>query len=322
MSLWSELKRRKVWRVAAAYLIVGLGVLGAAEVILDPLGLGAARPFIVIGTLLGFPIALVLAWAYEMTPEGVVRDSAAIAPQEADLRAVELRPGFGFAQAWHSVACALLGQTEESLKSARIARESEPDSAYVQTIAWAASGIYCRQPEEAADAMVRLQSVFPDHGFVAQQSAMVLAMSNRWEEALPAADQSLARAPDEPFMLAIYAWMLRGSGRGKEADQISARLDDWSRDRFIPSSLRAMALWGDPDAYHHEARRDAIVALLRQAFQNNDPLIKVLVQMPGLDPYRTDPRVDALIRSVGLPAWTAEAMTERFGITFDPPPDP
>ena len=65
----SELKRRKVYRVAVAYIVVGLGVLGAAEVIMDPLGLEGARPIIVLLTLLGFPLAMILAWAYEVRPE-------------------------------------------------------------------------------------------------------------------------------------------------------------------------------------------------------------------------------------------------------------
>ena len=65
----AELKRRRVYQVAAVYIVVGLGVLGAAEVILDPIGLGALRPPIVILVLLGLPIALVLAWAYEIKPE-------------------------------------------------------------------------------------------------------------------------------------------------------------------------------------------------------------------------------------------------------------
>lgn len=65
----SELKRRRVYHVAVVYVAVGLGVLGAAEVILDPLGLGALRAYIVILVLLGFPVALVLAWAYELRPE-------------------------------------------------------------------------------------------------------------------------------------------------------------------------------------------------------------------------------------------------------------
>ena len=75
-SFLAELKRRRVYHVAVVYVVVGLGVLGAAEVILDPLGLGALRAYIVILVLLGFPIALVLAWAYELRPEE---------PREAEL---------------------------------------------------------------------------------------------------------------------------------------------------------------------------------------------------------------------------------------------
>ena len=48
----AELRRRKVFRVGAVYVAVGLGVLGAAELILEPLGLDAARPYIVILVLL------------------------------------------------------------------------------------------------------------------------------------------------------------------------------------------------------------------------------------------------------------------------------
>ena len=75
----AELKRRKVFRVAVVYIVVGLAILGAAESILDPLGLGDARPFIVILTLLGLPIALVLAWAYEVRPE---KSAPATTPEE------------------------------------------------------------------------------------------------------------------------------------------------------------------------------------------------------------------------------------------------
>jgi len=77
----SELRRRKVYRAAAVYVVVGLGVLGAAEVILDPLGLSAARPYIVVLVLLGFPIALVLAWVYEVRPETPAPDSQGAAEE-------------------------------------------------------------------------------------------------------------------------------------------------------------------------------------------------------------------------------------------------
>lgn len=65
----AELRRRRVYRAAVAYVVVGLGVLGAAELILDPLGLEAVRTIVVVLVLLGFPIALVLAWAHDIRPE-------------------------------------------------------------------------------------------------------------------------------------------------------------------------------------------------------------------------------------------------------------
>lgn len=86
----TEMKRRKVFQVAVVYIVVGLGILAAAESILDPLGLENARPFIVILTLLGFPIALVLAWAYEVRPENA---PPAKAPEiEGDPASVRIAP--------------------------------------------------------------------------------------------------------------------------------------------------------------------------------------------------------------------------------------
>jgi serine/threonine-protein kinase len=76
LSFFAEARRRKVYRVAGLYVVVGLGVLGAAEVVLDPLGLGSLRGPIVILVILGFPISLVLAWAYELRPEDLPRDEA------------------------------------------------------------------------------------------------------------------------------------------------------------------------------------------------------------------------------------------------------
>jgi adenylate cyclase len=65
----TELKRRRVYQAGAVYVVVGAGVLTASELILDPLGLTSARALIVVLTLLGFPLTLVLAWAYELRPE-------------------------------------------------------------------------------------------------------------------------------------------------------------------------------------------------------------------------------------------------------------
>ena len=70
----AELKRRKVTRVAVVYALVGLGVIEGAEMILPTLHLDAGIPYIVVFALFGFPLALVFAWAYEITPEGLKKE--------------------------------------------------------------------------------------------------------------------------------------------------------------------------------------------------------------------------------------------------------
>ena len=75
MPLFAELKRRNVIRVAAAYVVVSWLLLQAADVLFGLLGVPDWSLRLVFGILaLGFPVALVLSWIYELTPEGVRRD--------------------------------------------------------------------------------------------------------------------------------------------------------------------------------------------------------------------------------------------------------
>lgn len=72
MSLWAELKRRNVFRVGAAYLVASWLIIQIAGQITGPLNLPDSFATVVIVLLaLGFPIALITAWIYEVTPEGV-----------------------------------------------------------------------------------------------------------------------------------------------------------------------------------------------------------------------------------------------------------
>jgi len=70
-----ELKRRKVFRVGSLYLVTVWGLsLGAAD-LLPAFGVPDwGVRFLVITLFLGFPVAIVLAWAFEVRPEGVVID--------------------------------------------------------------------------------------------------------------------------------------------------------------------------------------------------------------------------------------------------------
>jgi TolB-like protein/Tfp pilus assembly protein PilF len=67
-----EVKRRKVYRVAAAYIIAAGGVIQLASAAFPAWELpNWALRLVIALLLLGFPIALILAWAYDITPQGI-----------------------------------------------------------------------------------------------------------------------------------------------------------------------------------------------------------------------------------------------------------
>ena len=81
-SFFRELKRRNVYKVAVAYAVVGWLVVQVAATIVPALHLPESlTTAVVVITLLGFPIAVTIAWAFEMTPEGMKRTEN-IAPDE------------------------------------------------------------------------------------------------------------------------------------------------------------------------------------------------------------------------------------------------
>lgn len=89
--LWAELRRRKVVRVAIAYVIVGWVLVEAASVVFPMLLLPDWSTRLVLAlALLGFPIALALAWALDVTPEGIRRERSRSGPQPGSAGA---RPG-------------------------------------------------------------------------------------------------------------------------------------------------------------------------------------------------------------------------------------
>ncbi len=75
---FAELKRRKVFRVAAVYGAVAFVVLQVADILVPALHLpDSFTTGIAVLSLLGFPIALVLAWAFESTPSGIQKTDLA-----------------------------------------------------------------------------------------------------------------------------------------------------------------------------------------------------------------------------------------------------
>jgi TolB-like protein/Tfp pilus assembly protein PilF len=73
-SFFAELKRRNVYKVAVAYAVVGWLLVQVTTQVFPIFEIpNWALRLIVMAIIIGFPIALVIAWAFELTPEGIKR---------------------------------------------------------------------------------------------------------------------------------------------------------------------------------------------------------------------------------------------------------
>ena len=92
---FAELRRRRVIRVAGVYLVAAWLVIQVADAVFEPMGLPAwSLRLVIILAALGFPLACVLAWAFDVTPQGIARTlpgDPVAAPQPAATAAVRDR---------------------------------------------------------------------------------------------------------------------------------------------------------------------------------------------------------------------------------------
>ena len=82
MSFFKELKRRNVFRVGIAYTVATWLLIQVTDIVFPRIGLPDSAVMLVIALLvIGFIPALILAWAFEMTPESIKREKDTITLQ-------------------------------------------------------------------------------------------------------------------------------------------------------------------------------------------------------------------------------------------------
>ena len=81
MRFWQELRRRKVIMGIVAYGACAYGILEAAEISYNAFGIEQVPPWIVIVLGIGFLVALVFSWIYDITPGGIKKTEPLAEPE-------------------------------------------------------------------------------------------------------------------------------------------------------------------------------------------------------------------------------------------------
>lgn len=150
--LLAELERRRVYRVAAVYVVVAWVLLKLGNIVVEPLHLpGWTMTMLILLLVLGLPLAVILAWAFDITPEGVRRTAPRAGPE-----------GLAAAQTALGTALATTGRLAEGQAALERAAELNPND----RVAIANLGSYHGQLglwEQATAYVTRALEVDPEH---------------------------------------------------------------------------------------------------------------------------------------------------------------
>jgi eukaryotic-like serine/threonine-protein kinase len=241
-----ELKKRHVYRVAVAYAIVAWAIVEVASTVVPELGLpGWITPTLILVALLGFPLALVLAWAYDLGPDGVQRTAptdAALAdrPRAASPRR-RVRPGLAVVLGIALVVAGGLGVYAYNRAAADVPRGAALHSALAELADSAryaeAFALAARADEAGEDLPDSVRARFTDRISILSDPAGAAVRARRFvadgEAGTGAAWQELGRTP------------LRGLPIARGDYHIVVEADAHAPVERIGSSAGLRALFGD-----------------------------------------------------------------------------
>jgi TolB-like protein/DNA-binding winged helix-turn-helix (wHTH) protein/Flp pilus assembly protein TadD len=205
-------------------------------------------------------------------------------------RALELNPSDAFARHGYADYLTALGRPEEGLEQVMIGRDCDPLSPLAHYPVLYHLFLLQRYDEVITESRKALE-LFPGWGAARRRLGWALFSQGRYEAAFAELRQDLGAAP--AFLEALERGFAEAGPRG--ASRAVAEL----------LAARAVSEYVDPlQIAGHFARAgdaDRAIDWLEKAFENRSPLLGLIQVDPDFAGLRTDPRIAALVRRIGLP---------------------
>jgi TolB-like protein len=216
-------------------------------------------------------------------------------------RAIQLDPGYAYAETWYAMVACALGRHDESLRRILHAEAIEPLSLQIR-LCVGRCYFFARRYEQARTSLLALLQVEPGHFLTTIWLARTLSQMGRPEEAR----ELLERLPPEerarPYARAVMAHALTGAGRGDEARALCLTLARDLDEGRVPLAA-AVGSWALLRS-HCEA-----LDLLESAVRRRDTFLPFLGVDPGYDRLREEPRFRRVLAELrlGSPSLSEEA---------------
>jgi TolB-like protein/DNA-binding winged helix-turn-helix (wHTH) protein/Flp pilus assembly protein TadD len=208
-------------------------------------------------------------------------------------RALELHPGSAIAHHWYAYLLAQTGRLEEAAAEIGSARELDPLSLIINTdLGWV--HYLARRYGQAIEQLLKtleLDSSFIRAHYLLGRSYLEKAM---YRESIGNLQRAADLSGRNPVYVAGLGCAYAASGKRDEAAHILNELKETSERRYVPCYDIAIV-------HVTLGQKDDALVWLEKAFEEGSDFKDELGAGPALDPLRSDPRFQDLLRRVGLP---------------------
>ncbi len=209
--------------------------------------------------------------------------------------AIQLSPNYATAHQWYAVDLAYIGRSGDAIREIEQARRLDPLSVRINT---SVPYVYylARQYDRAvAEAHKALELELEPRDPVTHRILGWIYLQKRMpKEALAEFKMELTLEPGSPRALANLALGYAVAGNIKEAEKILAGLQQRSKEEYVTPYFMARAYVG-------LGQKEQAMAWLQKGFEVQDALMERLKVDPALDPLRSDPRFQDLLRRMNFP---------------------
>ena len=207
-------------------------------------------------------------------------------------RALELNPSYANAHNFYAGYLMSRGRIDESLAASNRARELDPFSLSIS----AQRGFLFENARRYDEAIEQLRSVIamdPSHYQALWILGHAYAANKQFDEAVAAAEKAVVVSERTPGALGILGLAYGLAGRKADATKVLNELLALNRTRYVTPAALVNVYLGLGD-------KEQTFVWLEKAFQERSNYVAYLKVFPLLDPIRSDPRYNDLIRRTGL----------------------
>jgi serine/threonine protein kinase/Tfp pilus assembly protein PilF len=214
-----------------------------------------------------------------------------VGAEQAVRRAIELNPNLAIAHSVYSYLLSCMGRHEQAIAEARRARELDP-LALNQTAGLGYALYLGRQYDQAVEQLKKTFEIDKTYAFSHAILAYTYNAMGRHNEAIAEYEAHIRLAGDNASDQCYLGYSLAKAGRRNEAEAILKKLE--TSTKYVSPAELAVLYLGLGD-------KEKALSALERAYAAHDLQMGFLGVDPHYDPLRSEPRLQELIRKVGLP---------------------